>query len=148
MLTDDEVKLINFFQTKAQQSIKAADALLKLELYNDGVNRQYYSVLYQVKALLLCVKITVEKHSSARTMLALHFTKNKLIDKDTFDTFTKLLKLRMDADYTHFVQINHDEAADFYYKALHFIDVTNVLIDQAIERDQEEIEAIQNKEHE
>jgi hypothetical protein len=37
MLTDDEVKLINFFQTKAQQSIKAADALLKLELYNDGM---------------------------------------------------------------------------------------------------------------
>jgi uncharacterized protein (UPF0332 family) len=133
MLNNDLIPLINYLTRKAQRSLAAAKLLMDNDLNNDAISRLYYSVLYQTKALLLTVNVNVQKHSTAKVMLALHFTKTGHIDKNTFHIFRNLIEERTKADYDNFLDVADETTDEYYLKAIHFIHTTNPIVTQAIE---------------
>jgi uncharacterized protein (UPF0332 family) len=143
MLNYDSIPLIEFLTKRAIVSCSAAKLLIDAGIYNDAISRLYYAVLYQTKALLLTVNVDVDKHSTAKMMLALHFTKNKRISKETFDIFRDLIKDRHD----HFFEVAHDDAHNAYLNAIQFIHNTTDLIEHIVKNiEDEKIYTEQNKE--
>lgn len=132
-MLNTHIPLINYLTKKARRSSNAAKILMDNDLNNDAISRLYYSVLYQTKALLLTVNVDVQKHSTAKVMLALHFTKNKRITKQTFDVFNEILNERIKADYNNFLEINNTHAQEFFRKAQNYLQEIELIIKQEIE---------------
>jgi uncharacterized protein (UPF0332 family) len=84
---------------RATEALAAATLLSENGYINDAVSRLYYFVLYNVRALLLSNDLEPRSHEGAIRLLGLHFIKSGLMDKNTAQIFSKLMKYREEADY-------------------------------------------------
>jgi len=53
MPNENRVALMQLRLEQANQSLKAADVLLKSEAYKDAANRSYYSIFHAMRAVLV-----------------------------------------------------------------------------------------------
>jgi uncharacterized protein (UPF0332 family) len=84
---------------RASSSREAAEVLFRHGFLNEAVSRLYYCLLYHVRALLLTEGLEPGSHEAALRMFALHFVKNGPLPAGASHTFSKLMKLREEADY-------------------------------------------------
>jgi uncharacterized protein (UPF0332 family) len=89
--------------------------------YRTAVNRSYYSVLHMAKALLILKGISPSTHEGTRTMLALHFIKDRILSKNLLEIFKELLDRRTDVDYGDFIRVDRKKSTDSIKKAKRFI---------------------------
>lgn len=84
---------------------KAGEMLLEAELlYNNGyvsgaVSRLYYSLLHNIRGLLLTAGLEPRSHEGALRLFSLHFVKNGPFAPGASHIFSKLMKYREEADY-------------------------------------------------
>ncbi|HOO71401.1 MAG TPA: HEPN domain-containing protein [Spirochaetota bacterium] len=67
-----EQDLINYRRAKARDTLKDARALYNAASYLSVVNRIYYSLFYEVTALLLSKKLSSAKRSGIRSLFNEH----------------------------------------------------------------------------
>lgn len=84
---------------RATEALAAATLLCDNGYINDAISRLYYFVLYHVRALLLSKDIEPRSHEAAMRLLSLHFIKCGIMNKNTAQIFSKLMKYREEADY-------------------------------------------------
>ncbi len=84
---------------RAGEVIKAADLLYENGFTNDAVSRLYYYLLYTVRALLLSRGIEPKSHEGALRLFSLPFVKTNIFQTTDSHIFSKLMKLREEADY-------------------------------------------------
>lgn len=56
-----------------EDSLRAAQALLQLDLPNEAAGRIYYAVFHAARALLFAIGIAPRPHEALRTLIAQHF---------------------------------------------------------------------------
>jgi len=84
---------------RASQALGAALLLSREGFLNDAVSRLYYFVLHHVRALLLSKGLEPKSHEGALRLFGLHFVKEGTFETTTSHIFSKLMKLREEADY-------------------------------------------------
>jgi len=112
MKDQDKAELVKYRLTRARDTFKEVDILVKNELWNTAVNRLYYSCFYAVIALLADQDIDVQSHSGARQMFGLHFIKTSKIDPESGRFLARLFDLRQTGDYDDFIDFDREKVME------------------------------------
>jgi uncharacterized protein (UPF0332 family) len=97
---------------KARNSLRAARALLELDLSDECVGRAYYAVFHLVCAVLLTEGIEPRSHAGAGHLLNLHFVRPGRLDPQLAKSFARLAQYRLQADYARAFRFTRDGAAE------------------------------------
>lgn len=84
---------------RSDEAIKAAELLFENGFLRDAISKIYYSLLYRIRALLLAKGLEPKSHEGALRLFGLHFIKSGEFEAKDSHLFSKLMKLREEADY-------------------------------------------------
>jgi len=84
---------------RAEEASRASDLLFRNGLVRDAVSKLYYELLYHVRALLLTKELEPRSHEGALRLFSLHFVKPGIFEPQAAHIFSRLMKLREEADY-------------------------------------------------
>ena len=84
---------------RAESALAASDLLASGGFPTDAVSRLYYSLLFDVRALLLTLGLEANSHQGALRLLSLHFVKAGRLEPEASHLFSRLMKYREEADY-------------------------------------------------
>lgn len=107
----------------AEETLHAADVLLKEELLRDAVNRAYYSVFYVAEALLNEKDLRYSKHGTVHGAFAQYYVKTKIFDEKYHKLLTRSFRRRMLGDYDEVTRFTPDEVIEIIGQAGEFLKV-------------------------
>lgn len=88
---------------RAEDSLRAAQALLDLGIASEAAGRIYYAVFHAARALLFSEGIAPKSHEAVRALISLHFVKAGRLPPECTKDLAQLEGLRNSGDYdTHF----------------------------------------------
>src|SRR5690606_37297691 len=90
----------------------AADALLKLGLFNDAVSRAYYAAYHHIVALLLTEGLEARTHSGVGALLGQHFIVTHRVDPEVARSLSRMQQFRGEADDNRFFVFTAVSAAE------------------------------------
>jgi uncharacterized protein (UPF0332 family) len=93
----------------AEETLNAAEILLKAGYLRDAINRAYYAIFYTAEALLNEKDLRFGKHGTVHGAFAQHYIKTKLFDEKFHKLLTGTFRRRMLGDYDEVVQFKADE---------------------------------------
>jgi uncharacterized protein (UPF0332 family) len=96
---------------RAEQALKAAEALIGLALYADAVSRAYYAAFHYLRALLLARGLEPKSHSGAIHMFNLEFIRGGDLPNSHNRLLGSLQRARELADYDAAVAFAPEDAA-------------------------------------
>ena len=100
MKANDNLRaLVEYRLEQADESLKAAETLLKEGLLGSAVNRAYYAMFYSVLALLAIEKKETSKHSGAISLFDKGYVKTGVFPKQFSRWLHRAFDLRQRSDY-------------------------------------------------
>jgi len=120
---------IRFRRDKARETLADARVLLRDGSPASTLNRIYYTMFYEVLALLHTQDLASAKHSGVRALLNERFGKVGMVPVEQGRLFARMYDFRQKSDYGDFVQIQPEKVAEWFAQAAAFIDG----LDQTIE---------------
>ncbi len=94
---------------RAHEASKAALLLFENGFLKDAVSKLYYSLLYNMRALLLTKGFEPKSHEGALRLFSLHFVKAGEFEAKDSHIFSKLMKYREEADYNPSYSFTRDD---------------------------------------
>ena len=119
---------INALLSRGDESVKAAEELLRNKHYDFSASRSYYAVFYASSALLLKEGLQFGKHSGVLAAIHKHFIKTNKIDKFFGKDLNWLFELRSIGDYGVLIHVGKEEANEAVKIAKAYIKVIKNLI--------------------
>ena len=113
---------------RGDEAGRAAQELLRLELYNDAISRAYYAAYHWARALLFSKGLESKTHRDAIQLIGLHFVRTGLLSDDAARSLARLEDAREASDYTASVRFSADEARDAIQQAQAFIHACRPLV--------------------
>ena len=105
----------------AEETLQAAEVLIKENLLRDAVNRAYYAVFYIAEALLNEKSLRFKKHGSVHGSFSQHFVKTGIFDAKYHKLLIKSFGQRMLGDYDEVTKFSSDEVAQILEQAADFL---------------------------
>jgi uncharacterized protein (UPF0332 family) len=105
----------------AEETLHAADILLKEEYLRDAVNRAYYAIFYVAEALLNEKDLRYSKHGTVHGAFAQHFIKTKIFDAKYHKLLTGAFRRRMLGDYDEVARFSSEEVIEILEQAGEFL---------------------------
>ncbi len=99
---------IDYRVQKSNEIFEDARLLALNERWNSCINRLYYSVFYQVSALLYKYDIKAETHNGTKTQFNFHFVKTGKIGMEYGKLFSNLFEWRHETDYADFIDFDKE----------------------------------------
>ena len=119
---DKEIQsLINGYLDKADEKLKVAKSLLKMNDYEDTVSRAYYAVFHSAQAVLLTEGLNARTHQGLINLLGLHFIKTGKLDKKFGRFLAELKDDRERSDYEIYSTIDEATATQAVKEAEEFL---------------------------
>lgn len=84
---------------RAQQTLRAAELLVREGFPEDAVSRTYYSILHAARAALCVCGVVTESHAGARRMFGKHLVLSGAIEREWARYLGESLDDRLAADY-------------------------------------------------
>ncbi len=101
---------IKGFLSKAEESLAAAELLLKEASHGFSASRAYYGMFYAAEALLLSKGQAFSKHSAVLAAFGREFTKTGLLDSRWHQAFQEAFQVRQVGDYEPLEQVSEATA--------------------------------------
>lgn len=120
--------LVNYRISRAYETLKEADAMMKNHFWNASINRIYYACFYAVSGLLLKQGIDTSTHKGIRQMFELHYVQTGLISKEYARFFSDLYDRRQTGDYDDFVLYDEETSVKLFSMAKEFVHEIDLLI--------------------
>lgn len=114
----------------ANESMRAADLLFNNGFIRDAVAKLYYSLLYNIRALLLTKGLEPKSHEGALRLFGLHFVKQGDFETKDSHIFSKLMKYRQEADYNPSYVFTAEDFIEFQKDAQALIQKTNFQLEE------------------
>jgi uncharacterized protein (UPF0332 family) len=93
----------------AESALRAAEALLDLDLAPDAASRMYYAAFHAVRALLFSIGVEPRSHRVARALFSQHFVQTGLLAGEHAKHLAQLEGLRAAGDYDSAFAISSDD---------------------------------------
>ena len=110
-------ELLTYRRKRAQETLQDAKILYRENSLYSAVNRIYYSLFYEVSALLAAFDLASAKHSGVRAMFNEHFVKTGKVSVETGKFYSVMFDFRQKSDYGDFVHFEHDKVPEWIAKA-------------------------------
>ena len=121
-------ELIQYRQKRARETLIDANQLFSMNSFNSCVNRIYYSVFYEVTALLLKMNLSSSKHTGVRALFQTNFVKTNTISKDLASFYSTILDFRQKSDYGDYVSFEKQKVQEWLEQARQFLDFVDKLL--------------------
>ena len=95
---------------RADQTLRAADALLGLGLWNDAVNRAYYAAYHAACAMLVRLGLQARTHRGVHSLVTKHLVEPGHLAPENLTRLARLEERRGIADYRAAEDIEADQA--------------------------------------
>ncbi len=125
MTGDSKKKNIAIERERGDGSLRSAEVLLRESLYADAVSRAYYAAFHYARALLLTLGEEPVTHAGVERLLHRDLVRNGTLAPDVARILGRLMKNRLDADYTSEVVFTREAAQEEIDAARHFVEVAN-----------------------
>lgn len=99
---------------RAFEAMGAASLLFDKGFLNDAVSRLYYSLLHDIRALLLTKGLEPRSHEGALRLFGLHFVKAGPFEPADSHIFSRLMKYREEADYNPSYMFTKEDFVEFH----------------------------------
>lgn len=96
--------------SRADESLRAAEVLLREGLHNDSVSDSYYSAFHAVRALLFTLGEEPRSHRGALHLFNLHFVRTGKLEARHLSALAKAQYDRTSADYGAARRFEREEA--------------------------------------
>ena len=110
-------ELLTYRRKRAQETLQDAKILYRENSLYSAVNRIYYSLFYEVSALLAAFDLASAKHSGVRAIFNEHFVKTGKGSVETGKFYSVMFDFRQKSDYGDFVHFEHDKVQEWILKA-------------------------------
>jgi uncharacterized protein (UPF0332 family) len=107
---------------RARDSLAAAEALMRLGLFDDAVTRMYYVAFHHASAALLTLGVQADSHQGLQTMVSLHLAKPGVVPKDTVKLLKRLFEHRNQADYDRDFEVDAAGAQEDWQALLRLVE--------------------------
>ena len=122
-MKNENVKaLVEYRLEQAEESLKAAELLLRAGMLRQSVSRAYYAMFYAVLALLAVRKRESSKHSGVISLFDKDYVKSGIFPKEFSKWLHHAFNLRQRSDYTAHYIPSAEEAENLLVQARSFID--------------------------
>ena len=121
-------ELIQYRQKRARETLIDANQLFSTNSFNSCVNRIYYSVFYEVTALLLKKNLSSSKHTGVRALFQTNFVKTNVISKDLASFYSTILDFRQKSDYGDYVSFEKQKVQEWLEQARQFLDFVDEIL--------------------
>ena len=128
-------ELINYRKERAKETLKDAKVMFDKTSLFSAINRIYYSIFYEVVALLLTKGLSSSKHSGVRSIFNREFVKTGLVKEDFGDFYNKMFEFRQKGDYGDFVKFEKEKVQGWLERAEVFINAIDEVIAKIIEEE-------------
>jgi uncharacterized protein (UPF0332 family) len=116
--------------TKALSARRAAEALAKLQLYDDASSRLYYAAFHLVSAALLTLGVQAQTHGGVANLLGQHLVQPGLVPPAVARHFASLMALRGQSDYNRHFLLDAEGFAEEMLKANALFEALEVFLAQ------------------
>lgn len=106
---------------RAISSLRAAQVLLREDLYADSISRSYYAVLHAAKAALQIHNINAESHAAIKRLFGLHLIQTGYIESEWSSHLSEGSDERLAADYNVALSFSEQQAMNEYNRAKEFL---------------------------
>ena len=125
-MTHDNIKKnIAIERERGDGSLRSAEVLLREALYADAVSRAYYAAFHYARALLLTIGEEPVTHAGVERLLHRDLVRHGALAPDVARLLGRLMKNRLDADYTSEVVFTHEAAQQEVDAARRFVEVAS-----------------------
>ncbi len=128
------IELINYRRERAKETLKDAKVMLDNASLFSTVNRIYYSIFYEVTALLLIKGLSPSKHSGVRSMFNREFIKTGIVKEEYGDFYNKIFEFRQKGDYGDFVEFEKEKVKGWLEKAEECITALDKIIEYLMKK--------------
>lgn len=111
-----------------EDALKAAEALLALDLPNDAVSRAYYAAFHFARALLLLEGLQPKTHQGVVALLARHLEGEGALDPGAVSVYARLQTFRGLADYDVSRRLSRERATTEVAGARDFVEACRVVL--------------------
>lgn len=120
--------LIKYRFGKAENTLKEAEALAKINHWETVSNRLYYSCFYAISAYLAKHDVQAITHKGIKSAFHKELIKNGIISKELGKLYNDLFNKRQEADYKDFAQFEQKDIEPLIAETRDFIQVVRRLI--------------------
>ena len=113
--------LVKYRLEKAYETLKEISVHIENKFYRTAANRLYYACFYAATALLINDGHETHTHHGVKTLLGLHYIKEKKIEKSLGNVFRELFDLRQEGDYDDWITIEEKDILPLIEPAENFI---------------------------
>jgi uncharacterized protein (UPF0332 family) len=97
---------------KAEDSLRAAQALFDAGLFDDCVSRAYYAVFHLVCAVVLTEGLESRSRQGVEHLLNFHFVRPGKVDPAHAKALVRLMQFRLQADYSRAFRFTREGAKE------------------------------------
>jgi len=110
-----------FLLDKAEQSIGAAESLLRDGYRDFAIGRAYYAMFYTAEALLAEKGLTFKKHVGVHRSFSEHYVKTGIFDRKYFYWLIAAFNSRLVGDYAIRTEFEDREVREWISQAREFL---------------------------
>jgi len=115
---------------RADQSINAAQELVKKGFYDFAASRAYYAAFYAATAALLSMEVEMSKHSGVIAYIHQKLVKTGKLNKGQGKALNWLFELRSIGDYGVMEHVSKEESEKAIIATRDFIDTIHSLLQE------------------
>ena len=108
----DAQLLIKLQTEKSERFLREGDDMVQQKRWDMAANRYYYACYHMVHAVFITRGITTKTHDGTLMELGRNFVLTGQLDKKYGRFFSRMMQLRMKADYNSVAEVTEDEVLE------------------------------------
>lgn len=124
--------MVKYRREKAANTLEDARILFERKRLFSTVNRIYYSLFYEVSALLQSKGFSSPKHTGIRALFSEHFVKPGIVETEIGKFYSRMFTFRQKADYQDYVRFEYEEVKVWLETAEKYLAVLEACFDKVI----------------
>lgn len=124
----DKQLLISLQTTKAHKFLEEANEMVNQKRWDLAANRYYYACFHMVQAAFISRGISTKTHEGCLTELGKNFILTGELDKQFGRFFSRMIQLRMKADYNSVAEVTEAEVLEMAPLSASFINSIEALL--------------------
>jgi uncharacterized protein (UPF0332 family) len=121
MKDSERVEIVDYYLSKAEETLAEAQHLAANGYWNGVANRLYYACFNAVRAILLNDGVATHSHSGLKGIFHKNYIKNKVFEENLGEILNRLMNQRDDADYKIKVKFTEEQIRPNIDEAIKFI---------------------------
>ena len=116
----------------AKKRLESAKLLFQNNLFEDSINRAYYSIFYAAKAMLNVLGFDVKTHSGLISEFGLKIVKEKLVPPKYGIILRRAYEMRESSDYAIGTVFGREEAEKLLEEASNFLKIAEKFVKERL----------------